>query len=59
MRGMTAMVSGVVLVAVCAAIGGLAAVLAVAAYRRAGARDAAPPRDQGLSLPHDSRQWRF
>jgi hypothetical protein len=37
---MSAMVSGVVLIAGFAALAGLAAVLAMAAFRRAGAREA-------------------
>jgi hypothetical protein len=37
---MSAMVSGVVLIAGFAALAGLAAILAMAAFRRAGAREA-------------------
>jgi hypothetical protein len=43
----TGILSGVLLVAAFAAVAGLAAVLCVAAYRRAGARE--PGRDQRLS----------
>jgi hypothetical protein len=44
---MTGILSGVLLVAAFVAVAGLAAVLCVAAYRRAGARE--PGRDQRLS----------
>jgi hypothetical protein len=43
----TGILSGVLLVAAFVAVAGLAAVLCVAAYRRAGARE--PGRDQRLS----------
>ncbi len=43
---MTGMISGVLLVAAFVAVAGLAAVLCVAAWRRAGAREAS--RDQRL-----------
>lgn len=56
---MTAMVSGVILVAAFAATGVLAAILAVAAFRRAGARETSNARDQRLSLPHESRARNF
>jgi biopolymer transport protein ExbB/TolQ len=58
------MASGVIVVLAFAAIGLLAAALAVAAYRRAGARDSSARvssrrGDHPLSLPHDIRPWRF
>jgi hypothetical protein len=43
---MSAMVSGVVLIAGFAALAGLAAILAMAAFRRAGAREAGTERAQ-------------
>jgi hypothetical protein len=53
------MVSGAILVVAFAAVGVLAAVLAVAAFRRAGTRETSHTRDQGLSLRHESREQRF
>jgi hypothetical protein len=53
------MVSGVALIAVFAALAGLAAVLGLAAYRRAGARDTArvaadtPPGPDPRPAPRD------
>jgi hypothetical protein len=52
-RPMTAMASGIILVVAFAAFAGAATVLAVAAFRRAGARESAP--DRRLSLRHDIR----
>jgi hypothetical protein len=43
---MSAMVSGVVLIAGFAALAGLAAILAMAAFRRAGAREASSEQAQ-------------
>ena len=43
---MSAMVSGVVLIAGFAALAGLAAILAMAAFRRAGAREASTEQAQ-------------
>ena len=43
---MSAMVSGVVLIAGFAALAGLAAILALAAFRRAGGREASSERAQ-------------
>jgi hypothetical protein len=43
---MSAMVSGVVLIAGFAALAGLAAILAMAAFRRAGTRDASSEQAQ-------------
>ena len=56
---MAATVSAVILVLAFAAIAVLAALLSVAAFRRAGAREATQATGERLSLPHGFRARQF
>ena len=58
---MTAIASGIILIAAFAASAAAAGFLAVAAFRRAGAREAraTDARGNGLSLPHGFRARHF